>query len=62
MGVAPATLEGAVVRLEPLSQAHLDGLAEVAIEPSLWEFTIARIHSLATTCAAGLTAPSAPGI
>ncbi|MGZ6339957.1 MAG: GNAT family N-acetyltransferase [Candidatus Limnocylindrales bacterium] len=45
MAVAPATLEGAVVRLEPLSQAHLDGLAEVAIEPSLWEFTIARIHS-----------------
>jgi N-acetyltransferase len=40
--VGPVTLEGRLVRLEPLSPAHLDGLAEVAFEPSLWRWTIAR--------------------
>ena len=31
--VQPVTLEGSIVRLEPLSLDHLDGLAEVAFEP-----------------------------
>ncbi|MDQ6795063.1 MAG: GNAT family N-acetyltransferase [Chloroflexota bacterium] len=38
----PVTLEGRIVRLEPMSRAHLDGLAEVALDPELWRWTIAR--------------------
>jgi RimJ/RimL family protein N-acetyltransferase len=38
----PVTLEGRIVRLEPMSRAHLDGLAEVAFDPELWRWTIAR--------------------
>lgn len=39
---SPVTLEGSLVRLEPLSRAHLDGLAAVAFDPLIWRFTIAR--------------------
>lgn len=35
-------LEGRIVRLEPLRHDHLDGLAEVAFDPALWQFTLAR--------------------
>jgi RimJ/RimL family protein N-acetyltransferase len=40
--VEPVTLDGRIVRLEPLSEGHLDGLAEVAFDPSLWRWTLAR--------------------
>lgn len=40
--VRPVTLAGRIVRLEPLSRAHLDGLAEVAFDPAIWRWTIAR--------------------
>jgi RimJ/RimL family protein N-acetyltransferase len=40
--VTPVTLEGRIVRLEPLSIDHLDGLAEVAFDPSLWRWTVAQ--------------------
>ena len=40
--VEPVTLEGRLVRLEPLAREHLDGLAEVAFDPSLWRWTLAR--------------------
>jgi N-acetyltransferase len=40
--VRPVTLEGRIVRLEPLAAAHLDGLAEVAFDPSIWRWTLAR--------------------
>jgi RimJ/RimL family protein N-acetyltransferase len=40
--VQPVTLEGSIVRLEPLSIDHLDGLAEVAFDPSLWRWTVAQ--------------------
>jgi len=40
--VLPVTLEGSIVRLEPLSEAHLEGLAEVAFDPSIWRWTLAR--------------------
>ena len=40
--VTPVTLEGSIVRLEPLSLDHLDGLAEVAFDPSIWRWTIAQ--------------------
>jgi len=38
--VTPVTLDGALVRLEPLSREHLDGLAEVAFEGDLWRWTM----------------------
>ncbi len=38
----PVTLEGSIVRLEPLSATHLEGLAEVAFDPAVWRWTIAR--------------------
>jgi N-acetyltransferase len=40
--VTPVTLEGSIVRLEPLSLEHLDGLAEVAFDESIWRWTLAR--------------------
>jgi RimJ/RimL family protein N-acetyltransferase len=40
--VAPVVLEGRKIRLEPLSEEHLDGLASVAFEPSIWQWTLAR--------------------
>lgn len=44
--VQPVTLHGSIVRLEPLSEGHLDGLAEVAFEPSLWTWTLAQPRDL----------------
>jgi RimJ/RimL family protein N-acetyltransferase len=44
--VQPVTLQGSIVRLEPLSRDHLDGLAEVAFEPSLWTWTLAQPRDL----------------
>jgi len=38
--VQPVTLEGSIVRLEPLSETHLDALAEVAFEGDLWRWTM----------------------
>ena len=40
--LAPVTLEGRRVRLEPLSLDHVAGLAEVAIDRSIWQWTLAR--------------------
>ena len=40
--VAPVTLGGSIVRLEPLSLGHLEGLAQVAFDPSIWQWTLAR--------------------
>ncbi len=39
---APVTLEGELVRLEPLSLAHLPDLALVGLDPAIWRLTIAR--------------------
>ena len=36
----PVTLEGRLVRLEPLTMAHADALAEVAFDPDLWRWTL----------------------
>ena len=38
MTVTPVTLEGVHVRLEPLSQAHLDSLAAVGLDEELWRW------------------------
>lgn len=40
--VQPVTLEGRIVRLEPLSLDHVAGLAEVGLDPVVWRWTIAR--------------------
>jgi N-acetyltransferase len=40
--VEPVTLDGRIVRLEPLSLDHVAGLAEVGLEPAIWQWTIAR--------------------
>lgn len=41
----PVTLEGSQVRLEPLTLAHVDALAEVALDPVLWRFTLSRVET-----------------
>jgi N-acetyltransferase len=38
MEVEPVVLEGAQVRLEPLSRTHLGGLCEVGLEEELWRW------------------------
>jgi N-acetyltransferase len=38
----PVILEGSLVRLEPLSLDHVPVLAEVALDPRIWRWTIAR--------------------
>jgi RimJ/RimL family protein N-acetyltransferase len=38
----PVTLEGRRVRLEPLTLDHVPGLAQVALDPAIWQWTIAR--------------------
>ena len=40
--IEPVTLEGRIVRLEPLGPDHVPGLAEVALDPAIWRWTIAR--------------------
>jgi RimJ/RimL family protein N-acetyltransferase len=40
--VEPVALLGSIVRLEPLTLDHLDGLAEVAFDPTIWQWTLAR--------------------
>jgi len=40
--LAPVTLVGQRVRLEPLELDHVARLAEVALDPSLWQWTLAR--------------------
>jgi RimJ/RimL family protein N-acetyltransferase len=38
----PVTLEGRVVRLEPLSLDHVPGLADVGLDPAIWRWTIVQ--------------------
>ncbi len=40
--VEPVTLQGRIVRLEPLSLDHVAGLAGVGLDPAIWRWTIAR--------------------
>jgi RimJ/RimL family protein N-acetyltransferase len=55
----PVTLDGSLVRLEPLSLAHVPALAEVALDARIWRWTIARptteaeLRSWAETAIAG---------
>lgn len=38
-------LEGSSVRLEPLERAHLPALAEVALDPELWRWTLSLVRT-----------------
>lgn len=38
MNVAPVTLAGRVVRLEPMTAAHAEPLADVGLDPELWRW------------------------
>ena len=38
MNLAPVTLEGSDVRLEPLSESHHDALCAVGLDPELWKW------------------------
>jgi RimJ/RimL family protein N-acetyltransferase len=39
VNIVPVTLEGRVVRLEPLAEAHQAALCEVGLDPELWTWT-----------------------
>jgi N-acetyltransferase len=43
--VQPVTLEGAHVRLEPLTLSHLDALCAVGLDEELWRWTTAQVRS-----------------
>lgn len=43
--LVPVGMVGEVVRLEPMTLAHLDELAAVALDPELWRLTVSRVAS-----------------
>lgn len=44
--IAPATLEGAHVRLEPLDfTKHWEGLLAIGLDQDLWRFTVAKVKT-----------------
>ena len=45
MDIHPVTLEGAVVRLEPLTLEHVPGLAQVGLDPELWRWVPTLVTS-----------------
>ena len=47
MQLQPVVLEGAYVRLEPLSHAHLEGLCEAGLDAELWHWTPHAVRSRA---------------
>jgi RimJ/RimL family protein N-acetyltransferase len=55
-GIEPVTLVGRLVRLEPLSLDHVAGLAEVGLDPAIWQWTLARPTSEADVRAWAATA------
>ena len=64
---APVTLDGALVRLEPLSMDHFHDLAEFAFDPEIWRWMTDRmkteadlrsyIQAAVTAAAAGTAKP-----
>jgi N-acetyltransferase len=45
MAIAPVTLEGRYVRLEPLTSAHTTGLAEIGLDEDLWKWIPAPVRT-----------------
>ncbi|MCU0245548.1 MAG: GNAT family N-acetyltransferase [Bryobacter sp.] len=43
MNLSPCRLEGRHVRLEPLANTHLNGLAEVGLDPVIWQWMTVRV-------------------
>ncbi len=43
MNVVPVTLEGAIVRLEPLAESHHSGLCAIGLDPELWRLIPYRV-------------------
>lgn len=43
--IRPVILEGDLVRLEPLTAGHLEGLASVGLDPAIWRWMYAPITS-----------------
>lgn len=41
---APVTLDGRLVRLEPLTRDHLPALCAVGLDPDLWRWTVSRVR------------------
>jgi RimJ/RimL family protein N-acetyltransferase len=47
MRLHPVTLDGLVVRLEPLKLSHLDALCAVGLDPELWKYTLSTVQTRA---------------
>ena len=45
MVIKPVTLEGRLVRLEPLALSHVPELCNVGLDPELWTFTMTLIRN-----------------
>ena len=45
MSITPVTLEGRHVRLEPLTMAHLTGLAQVGLDEELWRWIPTQVRT-----------------
>ncbi len=45
MQIQPTILEGTIVRLEPLSMSHVDGLSAAGIDEELWRYTMTVIRN-----------------
>lgn len=43
--LTPVTLEGELVRLEPLAHSHHEGLCNVGLDPELWRYSSVRVDS-----------------
>ena len=46
MKISPRVLEGEIVRLEPLLTSHVEDLARVGLDPSLWQFQPRTVRSV----------------
>ena len=47
MKIEPVTLQGRVVRLEPLALAHVPGLARIGLDPELWRWIPTQVADAA---------------
>jgi RimJ/RimL family protein N-acetyltransferase len=45
LDVRPVTLDGAHVRLEPLSLGHVEGLAAVGLDPAVWRWVTVDVRT-----------------
>lgn len=64
MLIQPVTLEGNFVRLAPLAEGHVEELAAVGLEPSIWKWTVDFIATKADLAAyiRGALADQAAGV